>query len=123
MTSSESHFDVRWDAEGVTVARPDKTEHIDWDAIDEVAIVTTDEGPIGIDMWLILVGSDYRCEIPGGIDAFNQVLFVELKARCPGIDWRAVINAMASADHARFVVWSKGASVPAHAKPDVPRPR
>ena len=102
----EAEFAVATDLSGVTCTWRDRSQHIDWDAIEEIAILTTDDGPIGIDVWLELTGSDQRCLVPDGAPGSKELLFKDLKERFPKMNWRKVSEAMSHADVAKFVVWS-----------------
>ena len=101
----ETQTVVSVNSRGVTCTRPGLTEHVDWDAIERIEIVTTDEGPVHEDVWLLLAGREQGCAIPQGSPAFKQLLFDDLKDRFEPLDYKAVTNAMSSAQNARFLVW------------------
>jgi hypothetical protein len=78
-----------------------------WDDLVEVAIVTTDEGPIADDLFWVLLSSDHKtgCSIPQGIEGEKELLS-RLQA-LPGFDNGEVIKAATSTTNARFVCWKK----------------
>ena len=102
----ESEFAVVSDANGVTCTWRNQSQRIEWDAIEEIAILTSDDGAVGIDVWLALTGSDQRCLVPDGASGSKDLLFKELKSRFPKMNWRMVSEAMSHTDVAKFVVWS-----------------
>jgi hypothetical protein len=81
---------VLFDTIGVTRTMPDgRTESILWDELQEVNIVTTDEGPAVDDVFWVLSGNGKGCAVPSG---FNNA---------------AVIQAMGSTQNAKFVCWKR----------------
>ncbi|HYE96399.1 MAG TPA: hypothetical protein VD962_09330 [Rubricoccaceae bacterium] len=102
--TSASRGMVSFDAEGVVHTRADgRQERIRWDELEEVSIVTTDEGPFVDDVFWVLAGASGGCLVPSeteGVDA----LLARLQ-RLPGFDNEAVIAAMGSTGRARFVCW------------------
>jgi hypothetical protein len=96
------------DVEGVTHRFADgRTERVRWDDLTDVAIVTTDEGPWGEDVFWVLTGAGLKsgCIIPGSAEGVDRLL--QRLQELPGFDNEAVIAAMASADHASFPVWKR----------------
>jgi len=43
-----------------------KDERIDWNEIEEIKLINTDDGPFLSDVWLILIGNGKGCSIPQG---------------------------------------------------------
>jgi hypothetical protein len=80
-------------------------ETIAWNDIDEISIVTTDEGPWADDVfWLFLSRDRSRgCVVSNYADGFKELL--PQIQRLPGFDNHAVISAMGSAVNQRFIVW------------------
>jgi hypothetical protein len=110
VTSDRVHFDDATITS--TFASGGETETVRWDDLQEVGIVTTDEGPTAEDVFWILLGANGRCAVPGGADGMKELL-VQLQ-QLPGFDNGAVIRAMGSTANARFVCW-KRRSDPSHA--------
>ena len=78
------------------------------ETIDEVVIVTTDDGPFADDVFWVLRCGDREEVIPDGSPASANLL--ETLQKLPGFDNEAVIKAMMCTDNARFVVWRRSAS-------------
>lgn len=70
-----------------------------------VIIETNDSGPMGTDVWWILVGNspESGCVFPGG--ATGEQDAVKALQSLPGFDDGQLIKAMTSTDNARFVCW------------------
>ena len=82
-------------------------ETVRWDDLEEVVILTTDEGPYTDDVFLYLIGSDGKsgCVIPQSSDGEPE-LFKRLQ-QLPGFDNDAVIKAMSSTSNAKFMCWKR----------------
>ena len=90
--------------DSVTRVRPDGVEEtIRWDDLQEVDILTTDEGPWREDVVFLLIGADGKsgCVVPQSSDGSQQSL--ERLQQLPGFDSAAVIKAMGSTSNAKFV--------------------
>ena len=97
---------VTFDDVSVTRTLPDgKTEMVRWDDLQEVGLVTTDEGPAQEDVYWMLVGSAGGCAVSGSAEGINELLtrFQQL----PGFDNEAVIKAMGSTSNNRFMCWKR----------------
>ena len=102
----EAAFVVTLTAEGVTCRRPDgKIESVAWDDLQGVLIETNDEGPIGTDVYWILVGKHSGCVIPQGATG-EDALLKQLQA-LPGFDNEALIASMSSTENRRFLCWKR----------------
>jgi hypothetical protein len=92
------------DAERVACFWPNGfKEAVLWTELEEISIVTSDEGPLADDLVWILAGKDDTCTVPGSASGIQQML-----ARLqdlPGFDNEAVVAAMASTANATFVCW------------------
>lgn len=109
----ESLFEVTIDAERVTCRRPDGSEDsMSWDELAEVVIETNDSGPLGMDVWWLLVkrDSELGCVVPQGARGEDRLL--SRLQRLPRFDNEAVIAAMSCTDNQRFHCW-KETSYPA----------
>jgi hypothetical protein len=95
---------VRFDENCVTRELDDgRTEIIRWEDLQEVRIVTTDEGPFCDDVYWVLTGDSSALVLPSesvGMD--NLLARLQVLA---GFDNQAVIDAMGSVDNAQFVCW------------------
>jgi hypothetical protein len=96
---------VAFDEEGVTrTMASGRIEHVRWDHLVEIEIVTTDEGPFVEDVfWLLSAGDGTGCAVPQGAVG-SDALLARLQ-QLPGFDNGAVIDAMTCVENARFVCW------------------
>ena len=91
------------DAWGVRCALKD--EAVGWSELIRVRIVTTDEGPWCEDAFWLLEGRDGTgCVVPNAF-AETSGLVSAVGAHLPGFDYRMVVEAMTSTDHAEFLCW------------------
>lgn len=98
---------VAFDDASITHSLPDGTREIMlWADLEEVAIVTTDDGPFADDVIWVLSGAGGGCLVPSSANG-AEALLARLQA-LPGFDNEAVIQAMGSVENARFVCWRKG---------------
>ena len=102
---------VRFTDDTVTRIRSDGVEEtIRWDDLDQIAILTTDEGPWREDVFVLLIASDGKsgCAVPQSSDGCERLL--ERLQKFPGFDNEAVIKAMGSTSNAKFVCWKRSAA-------------
>ena len=105
-SNPEELFIVVMTEHGVACEHPRrKREFIEWDQINEISIVTTDEGPFAPDVWLLLIGDETGCSIPQGAVGYQELY--DRISRFPGFDFKAVIAASACADNAQFMCWKR----------------
>ncbi len=79
-------------------------ERVRWDALLEVAVVTTSEGPFQEDAFFVLTARDGTgCAISQS--AAHEVDLLARLQKLPGFDNEQLIASMSSVGHARFVVW------------------
>ena len=88
-----------------TLASGGETETVRWDDLQEVGIVTTDEGPVKEDVFWILLGANGRCAVPGAAEGMKELL--DRLQKLPGFDNESVIRAMGSTENAKFVCWKR----------------
>jgi hypothetical protein len=81
----------------------------EWPDIVEIAIVTNDSGPIGIDVRLELRTPSATCRAPLDAPGGKKLLFDDLRAHFPNMNFRAITAAMSSATNAEFIVWRRDA--------------
>ena len=82
-----------------------KTEYIRWDELNEVVIITTDEGPFVDDVFWVLKGESGGCVAPSEALGTNE-LITRLQ-QLPEFDNNSVISAMQSTSNAEFLCWKR----------------
>ena len=107
VSTSQNSGKVEFDTECVRFYHPEGgIQHIRWDKLDEVGIVTTDEGPFVEDVFFMLLSQDSQgCAIPQGAEG-NEALLSRLQL-LPGFDNNAFIEAMGSTSNQNFKLWNK----------------
>ncbi len=104
--SAQRHDKVVFDATAVTRHMADgRTETVDWDDLQEVSIMTNDEGPFVEDMYWLLRGAKGGCAVPNSAEGMSELL-TRLQA-LPGFDNEAVVRSIASTSYASFDVWKR----------------
>ena len=100
------------DDEGVRQLAPDGevAGTMRWADLREVWIRTTNLGPFGDDMFIVLVGAGGECVIPSESQGVEGL--VERLTELPGFDEEAYTEAMRSTDNARFCVWRRTGELP-----------
>jgi hypothetical protein len=99
---------VSFTDDAVTHVRADGVKEIvRWEDLEEVGILTTDDGPMQEDVYFLLLaeGGKSGCVAPQSCEGTSQLL--ERLQKLPGFDNDAVIKAMVSASNARFVCWKR----------------
>jgi hypothetical protein len=101
---------VSFDDTGVTRFTADgKVEFIAWSELQEVGVVTTDEGPFVEDVYFMLIGPENTgCVVPQCSEG-SQTL-VERLLQLPGFDEPLFIKAMGSTSNRKFVCWRRPAT-------------
>ena len=85
-----------------------KREFVAWDEICEIRLVTTDDGPLLPDVWLMLVGRQGGCSAPQGVVGYDELY--DRVSRFSGFDFESVIAAAACIDNAEFICWRRSDS-------------
>ena len=102
----EDYYDISITDEYVKVEHPKRNiEEIKWNEIEEISIVTTDEGPFLPDVWLMLIGNGKGCSMPQGAPKHDEVY--DIVSKYDGFDFEEVIKAATSTDNAKFELWKK----------------
>lgn len=97
---------VTFDDEKIIRTAPDgKLEVVRWDDLQEVSIITTDEGPFVDDVFWVLSGSSSGCLAPS--EAVGTKDLLPKLQQLPGFDNDAVIQAMGSTSNAKFLCWRR----------------
>jgi hypothetical protein len=105
-TVSRGSERVAFDGDRITrTMRDGKTETVRWDELQEVGIVTTDQGPFVDDVFFVLLGETGGCAVPSDAKGMKELL-ARLQ-QLPGFDNEAVIKAMGSTTNAKFVCWRR----------------
>ena len=100
----EQPFSVAVTARGVAVSRPGaETSRVDWSQLVEVLVLTSSDGPLADDVFLLLRGAEgSACLVPSPM---AQELVRRL-VRLPGFDHDRFIGAMGSTTEAGFRCWA-----------------
>lgn len=100
---------IEFDEESVRFYHPEgENQEIRWEDLDEVGIVTTDEGPFVEDVFFMLLSKDRKgCAIPQAAEG-NEGLLSRLQM-LPGFDSGAFIEAMGCTSNQNFRLWKKTA--------------
>ncbi len=102
----EGQFIVIMTERGVACEHPRRRcEYVEWDEINEIGILTTDEGPFAPDLWLLLIGDGKGVSIPQGAKGYEELY--DRVSRFPGFDYESVIKAAVSTENARFTCWKR----------------
>lgn len=97
---------VSFDERAITRILSDGTvKKVRWDDLQEVGIVTTDEGPWVDDVYWMLVDSNGGCSVSKGTRGMNELL-ARLQ-QLPGFDNEVFTRAMGSTDNNEFVCWKR----------------
>ena len=96
--------------EGVTCIyqSKQKTERINWNDVDQVQVLTTDEGPAVCDVFIVLHNTLSNSGVVLPQDREETDLVFKKLQRWPGFDNENFIKAMGSAKNEWFLVWKKG---------------
>lgn len=102
----ESLFTVTLDEEWCTCTRPDgQKEAVRWDQLEEVLLVTTDQGPLEPDVFWVLSAGETGVVVPQG--ATGERALLERLQQLPGFDSRPVIAAMGCTENRQFSCWKR----------------
>lgn len=102
----ESKFIVEVTESEIINTRPEGViERVTFTDLQSVVIETNDTGPLGTDLWWILVGkvAASGCAFPGGATGEQQV--IEALQQLPGFRFKQFTNAMSSTENAKFFCW------------------
>lgn len=91
--------------EGIACEHPRrKREYIRWDQVNEIRLVTTDEGPFLPDMWYLFIGESSGCSVPSEAKDFDR-LWDEFEKRFQGFNYEAILEA--GTDNNQKTLWHK----------------
>jgi hypothetical protein len=99
---------VEFDDDEVVYYHPqDGPQSIKWEKLDEVGIVTTDDGPCVEDVFFMLLDTTQKngCAIPQGADGVGDL--IERLQQLENSSNEELIKAMGCTDNNRFVLWKK----------------
>lgn len=98
---------VQIDEDGVAVEAKGGVEHVTWEEVQKVRILTTNEGPFVEDVYFLLEAQGGRgCAVPHEA-AVRTKLLEELQSRLPGLQDEKVIEAMGCTDNNSFTIWER----------------
>lgn len=80
-------------------------ERVRWDDLQEVSIVTTDEGPFADDFFWVLTGKSGGCAVSSLAKGSNELL--SRLQSLPGFNNEAILHAAGSTKNAKFVCWTR----------------
>ena len=104
--SQESLFEVQIDGETITCIRPNGVvESFQWDELQRIGIMTTDEGPYLLDVFWIFHSKSGGAVIPQGATGLDPVATRAFEL--PNFDNEAFTLAMSSTENASFPVWQR----------------
>ena len=107
----ESLSVVSMDELQVTCHHPEREpQAVPWSKLNQVAILTTDQGPMLCDVYWHLIGDKSECLIPQG--ATGELELIAALQKLPGFDHDKAIAAMCCTDNRTFVCWKKQAGEP-----------
>ena len=90
----------------VKVSHPKrKDEQIEWNEIEEIKLINTDEGPFLPDVWLILIGNGKSCSIPQGSEGWNKVY--DIVSKYDGFNFENAIKSATCTENETFKLWKK----------------
>ena len=95
------------DDSGISRRAGSTNEHIRWEDVDEIRIITTGDGPYGEDVFFALVDNLQRGCMITNEAAVEHELVKQLHARFEGIDDAAIVTAMGSTSDASFLIWKR----------------
>jgi hypothetical protein len=105
----EEEYRVVMTRDGVACEHPRrKREFVAWDEIGEIRLVTTDDGPLLPDVWLLLGGRQGGCSVPQGAVGYDELY--DRVSQFPGFDFESVIKASVCTDNAEFMCWRRSDS-------------
>lgn len=86
---------------------------IAWADIGNIAVLTTDAGPLDVDLFWIVTDRDGRQSlvVPMGADGEHELLQA-MQARLTGFDNMAVVEAMSSTTNGIFQIWPAAPVLP-----------
>ena len=80
-------------------------ERVRWDDLQEVSIITTDEGPYADDFFWVLIGKSGGCAVSSLAKGSNELL--SRLQGLPGFNNEAILHAVGSTANAKFVCWKR----------------
>jgi len=102
----EDYYETEITDAYVKVTHPKrKDEQIDWNEIEEIKLINTDEGPFLPDVWLMLMGNGKGCSIPQGSEGWTKVY--DIVSKYEGFNFENVIKSAGCTDNETFDLWKK----------------
>jgi len=103
---AESDYVVEISDIALTCRTPDKiTQFVSWSDLQQIDIITTDQGPLFPDFFWVFRGGQSQCVVPAGAAGEKEMLnFIQ---KLPGFDNKAGIEAIGSASNRIFLCWKR----------------
>jgi hypothetical protein len=102
----EEVYEVSITNEAIHVTHPKfNSSGINWNNIQTIELINTNQGPLLPDVWLSLSGENNNCMIPQGSKGFEEVYAIV--SEYEGFNFENVIRSMSCADNAKFLLWTK----------------
>ena len=90
----------------VKVSHPKRqVEQIEWNEIEEIKLINTDEGPFLPDVWLVLIGNGKGCSIPQGSEGWNKVY--DIVSKYEGFNFENAIKSAGCTYNETFELWKR----------------
>ena len=102
----EDFYDILITNELVSISHPRfGKEAILWKEIDQIKIITTNEGPFLPDLWIGLFGKMNKCRLPQGAKGYDEVY--DIISMYENFNFENMIAAATSTDNNEFLVWER----------------
>jgi hypothetical protein len=102
----EDLYKVEITVSQIKVTHPKRADEIiQWNEIQEIQLVNTDEGPFLPDVWMLLSGNGKGCSIPQGSKGWDDVY--EIVSKYEGFNFENVIKSASCTDNQIFELWKK----------------
>lgn len=102
----EDYYETEITDTYVKVTHPKrKEEQIEWNEIEEIKLVNTDEGSFLPDVWLLLIGNGKGCSIPQGSEGWNKVY--DIVSKYDKFNFENVIKSASCSDNETFDLGKK----------------
>lgn len=96
--------------EGVSVEHTNGTiESALWDEIIKISVITTNQGPIADDVFLVLFKEEEGVLIPSEAEGYNEVF--ERVSKFDEFDFQKYIDSMSSTINKEFICWERRTSI------------
>jgi hypothetical protein len=102
----EDYYKVEITDLDIKVTHPKRpVEIIQWNEIEEIKLINTDEGPFLPDVWLVLIGNGKGCSIPQGSKGWEDVY--DIVSKYKEFNFENVIKSASCTENQTFELWKK----------------